>query len=117
MRWWLAQAAWYKPPPHYAGPRNVFRTTWLECVIDFEMRTGVSLTASASRSAPWGQKAEVLLKAVRSVISIDHSPAYFRRLLPLNPRTGTLIRFGICALPGLEVRLAATLEPAIQKAI
>ncbi len=68
VRWWINSLRWTATPEEEGLPATVANTvTYLECAIDFELSTGVRLTANDGSRLAWAEQAALLYRIVRAI--------------------------------------------------
>ncbi len=70
VRWWLNQLRWPIATTVAHLPPSSTTATNLECVIDFELATGLKIGADGTCSTAWTNKAKVLMNMIKAVARI-----------------------------------------------
>lgn len=105
VNWWLEQLRWSERDEVEDGKRLIQkRTTFLELVVDFELATGVSCDYDEAEKGTWGERAMLLKKVIRSIVSV-RGPKHgttMKKLFGEIRLCSSLVAFGAGRMEGLR---------------
>ncbi len=99
VRWWLNRLQWPTADAVVGLPSPLTSATYLECVVDLELSSGLRLGVDGSCGTTWAAKAKALYYIVRTLarihtIDVGHEKSAFKTALSPRPSVSALSPLG-----------------------
>ncbi len=109
VRWWLNNLKWIVQGSTGSLPPAASSVTYLECVIDFEMSTGMRLGLDGACSTTWSAKARALYYIIKALarihtITIGCTEVGFKRAFQPKSNISSLAPLGAPVMAGFSRR-------------